>query len=210
MIKAVGGTDAAPAFMGIGGSAYRPTSPNWIPPFLNRSKHSSSVPPIDYVSIHHYATCSNRTDPSTYSSGFFGNFKSFMEAFKLRGIAARDASSFPDTKLDLNEIGTMMPGDHDAGLPIDADLPDIYWNAAGATFAYVFATLAPLGVEAGVSQHRSESFLYLIYLIEVFGGAQCPFRFWASPSWLAVPRSRSGVFLFLSIQVSACWTGAQG
>ena len=152
MIEAVGGPDYAPAFMGIGGAAVGSVGgAEWLPPFLNRSKHGPSVPPIDYVSIHHYAGCSKRTDPSTYSSGFFGDFSAWMKDFKDKAITARDASSFPHTKIDLNEIGIIMPHDNDPGKGITANLPDIYWNAAGATYAYVFATLAPLGVEAGVS-----------------------------------------------------------
>jgi len=56
MIEAVGGPDYAPAFMGIGGAAYSSVGgAEWLPPFLNCSKHGPSVPPIDYVSIHHYA-----------------------------------------------------------------------------------------------------------------------------------------------------------
>lgn len=154
MIEAVGGPDYAPAFMGIGGAAVGSVGgAEWLPPFLNRSKHGPSVPPIDYVSIHHYAGCSKRTDPSTYSSGFFGDFSAWMKDFKDKAITARDASSFPHTKIDLNEIGIIMPHDNDPGKGITANLPDIYWNAAGATYAYVFATLAPLGVEVlGQSQ----------------------------------------------------------
>ena len=150
MIKAVGGLDHAPAFMGIGGVS-NPT--DWVPPFLNRSNHSSPVPPIDYISVHHYAGCANRTDPSTYSSGFFGDFAEWMKTFKETVLVMRDSSSFPAVKIDLDELGVIMPGDNDPSRGLDADLPDIYWNAAGAAYAYVFATLAPLGVEVlGQSQ----------------------------------------------------------
>ncbi|CAE7909014.1 ARFGEF2, partial [Symbiodinium sp. KB8] len=148
MIRAVGGWDHAPAFMGLGG-----VSTDWVPPFLNRSNHSSPVPPIDYISVHHYASCVNRTDPSTYSSGFFGDFAAWMKTFKETALVMRNSSSFPDVKLDLDELGVIMPGDNDPSGGLDADLPDIYWNAAGAAYAYVFATLAPLGVEVlGQSQ----------------------------------------------------------
>ena len=91
------------------------------------------------------------TDPSTYAAGFFGGFSAWMKDFSDKTITARDASSFPHTKIDLNEIGVIMPHDNVPGMGITANLPDIYWNAAGATYAYVFATLAPLGVEVGVS-----------------------------------------------------------
>eukprot|EP00435_Cladocopium_sp_Y103_P031445 s2746_g8.t1 len=125
------------------------TQPCWL--FGDAENKTQNFPPIDYVSIHHYAGCSKRTDPSTYTAGFFGGFSAWMKDFKDKAITARDASSFPHTKIDLNEIGVIMPHDNVPGMGITANLPDIYWNAAGATYAYVFATLAPLGVEAGVS-----------------------------------------------------------
>lgn len=143
MIEAVGGYDKAPAFMGIGGA-----SPTWIPYFLNASSHTvpRSQAPIDYISIHFYAGCSNRTDPSTYSSGFFGRASSFVDSMRLY-VAERDASSFPDVKIDCDELGVIMPDDNAPGHGITGDLPDIYWNAAGAMYAFLFLNLAPMGVE---------------------------------------------------------------
>ena len=144
MIKAVGGVDQAPAFMGLGGPA---DWKHWVPYFLERSKHDSPAPPIDYISLHSYASCSNRTDPSTYSSGFFGHFRDWIKDMKDSALPMRETSSFPSVKIDLNELGVIMPDDNNPKRGLDADLPDIYWNAAGAAFAYVFASLAPLGVE---------------------------------------------------------------
>lgn len=141
MIEAVGGIDNAPAFMGIGGA-----SADWLAPFLNRSRHLSDPAPIDYVSLHFYAGCDNRTDPSTYQKGFFGGAANFVE--QMRGyIKVRDNSSFPNVKIDLDELGVILPNDKDVNLPLDANIPDIYWNAAGAMYAFLFSKLAPLGVE---------------------------------------------------------------
>eukprot|EP01012_Entosiphon_sulcatum_P062894 TRINITY_DN8958_c0_g1_i1.p1 TRINITY_DN8958_c0_g1~~TRINITY_DN8958_c0_g1_i1.p1 ORF type:complete len:631 (+),score=103.19 TRINITY_DN8958_c0_g1_i1:28-1920(+) len=130
-------------FVGIGGA-----DPGWIPYFLNRSNHKVADIPLDYVSIHYYATgCRNRTDPSTYSDAFFGgSTEGFINMIRDTVIPARDALS-PTTQLDLDELGVIMPDDNNANLPIDADLPDLYWNAAGAMYAYLFARFAPLGVE---------------------------------------------------------------
>ena len=141
MIEAVG-KDRAPKFMGIGGA-----NPAWIGPFLNDSLHKNTTyPPIDYISEHFYATCTNRTDPSTYASDFFGHAKDFVERVKemMRTIASSD---YPYAKLVLNELGVIMPADNDPNRSIDADLPDIYWNAAGAMFAYLFTEFVPLGVD---------------------------------------------------------------
>jgi hypothetical protein len=149
IIDTVGGLENAPSFMGIGGA-----SPGWIVPFLNASEHkyTEKIPPIDYISLHFYATCANRTDPSTYSTGFFGQADDFVQRTKTY-IRQRDASDFPNVKFDLNELGVIMPNDNDPSFGRDANLPDIYWNAAGAMYAYLFSQLAPLGVEVlGQSQ----------------------------------------------------------
>eukprot|EP00039_Didymoeca_costata_P029663 m.25773 g.25773 ORF g.25773 m.25773 type:complete len:676 (+) comp7738_c0_seq2:7-2034(+) len=144
MIEAVGKQNA-PKFMGIGGA-----SPSWIPFFLNKSNHVNApnnvVPPIDYVSVHFYASCSSRTDPTTYSSGFFGRADSFISEMGNL-IKERDASDFPTTKFDLDELGVIMPDDNNPNYPLNASLPDVYWNAAGAMYAYLFGNLAQMGVE---------------------------------------------------------------
>jgi len=151
MIRAVGGPESAPLFMGLGGGAGG-TDASWTGPFLNRSNHRLALPPIDYISLHHYSGCAHRQNVSEYSSGFFGGARKYMMDLK-KYIAERDSSSFPDVRIDLNELGVIMPGDNDPKLGLDADLPDIYWNAAGAMYAYMFAVLAYLGVEVlGQSQ----------------------------------------------------------
>ena len=67
-------------------------------------------------------------------------------------IAARDASSLPATKFELDELGVIMPHPHD-NTTLNGNLPAIYWNAAASMFAYLFVNLAPLGVEVlGSSQ----------------------------------------------------------
>lgn len=50
-------------------------------------------------------------------------------------------------RLDLDELGVILADDNNNSLPLDANIPDIYWNAAGAMYAYLFGNLAPAGVE---------------------------------------------------------------
>ena len=64
-------------FMGIGGA-----SPSWISYFLNRSNHAIKDIPLDFVSVHFYASCSSRSDPSTYAAGFFGGADGFVQSVK--------------------------------------------------------------------------------------------------------------------------------
>ena len=49
----------------------------------------------------------------------------------------------PSTKLDIDEIGVILPGDNSDS----PDPPPIYWNAAAAFFAYLFPQLAIEGVD---------------------------------------------------------------
>jgi len=56
----------------------------------------------------------------------------------------------PTIKIDIDEMGVILPDDNDYGAP---DPPPIYWNAAGGMFAYLFGQLSLLGVEVlGESQ----------------------------------------------------------
>ena len=142
MISAVG-ADRAPKFMGIGGAKGPRGSPSWIPGFLDKSRHTGAAP-VDYVSQHFYAGCSNRTDPDTFTD-FFSRAASFISEEAIPSIAAVEASDFPNVVLDFDEVGVIMPDDNDPSFGIDANLPSIYWNAAAAMYAYLFTQLAPLG-----------------------------------------------------------------
>ncbi|KAJ7918857.1 hypothetical protein B0H13DRAFT_2433847 [Mycena leptocephala] len=57
----------------------------------------------------------------------------------------------PGTKSMLNELSVILPNDNDANRP---PIPDNYWNAAGALYAYLYVELARLGLDgtAGESQ----------------------------------------------------------
>ena len=152
MIAAVGGIEHAPLFMGV---AAQYNTSYWWGPFLNASLHSAEYPAADYVSAHFYAQGDDtlkRTDPSTYGALFTSTKSGFLDKVEAY-VALRNASSMPHVKLDFNELGCIMPDDNNATYNITADLPDLYWNAAAAQFAYVFAFTAPLGVEViGMSQ----------------------------------------------------------
>jgi hypothetical protein len=56
----------------------------------------------------------------------------------------------PNTKLDCDELGVILPQDTDNNAP---QFPLIYWNAAAAFYAYLFGNLAPMGYDVlGESQ----------------------------------------------------------
>eukprot|EP00043_Microstomoeca_roanoka_P017588 m.184224 g.184224 ORF g.184224 m.184224 type:complete len:614 (-) comp16665_c1_seq2:2397-4238(-) len=119
---------------------------DWISSFLNHSNHLPGIP-LDYVSFHFYASCSNRTDPTTYTA-FFSNADAFLE--QLKQIVALRATLSPETKLSCDETGVILPNDNDADSPVP---PPIYWNAAAAMYAYLVPEVTKLGLEVlGESQ----------------------------------------------------------
>lgn len=196
MIDAVGGGANAPAFMGIGGA-----SPSWVPPFLNKSNHGvSTVPPIDYFSLHHYSSCANRTDPSTYSTGFFGGADAFIQGTMISVLEQRAASSYPNVKIDLDELGVIMPDDNDPNFGIDAELPDICTcatRAAPQDFAHS-SSAAQTGTRREPCMHTSFS-----------SSPQWEWRCSATRNWPAARRYRSGASRCRSTRPCRCSTGAR-
>eukprot|EP00117_Sycon_ciliatum_P032259 scpid39925/ scgid1625/ Beta-galactosidase 8; Protein AR782 len=114
---------------------------SWYTYFLNISNHVSHDIPLDIVSFHFYASCSSRTDPTTYTQ-FFSRADGFVDECK-QIVAIRDALS-PHTLLDVDETGVILPGDNSPNAPM---FPLVYYNAAGAMYAYLFGKLAEIGVE---------------------------------------------------------------
>eukprot|EP01084_Bolivina_argentea_P178465 308503_1 len=108
--------------------------------FLNISNHISSDIPLDYISFHFYASSSSRTDPNAYE-GFFPAVDNFIT--EVQNIIKIRNELSPNTKLDIDEIGVILPGDNSNS----PNPPDIYWNAAAAMFAYLFPKLVVEGVD---------------------------------------------------------------
>ncbi|EGD76938.1 hypothetical protein PTSG_07279 [Salpingoeca rosetta] len=119
---------------------------DWIASFLNHSNHAPDTP-LDYVSFHFYASCTNRTDPDTYTS-FFGDADQFLQ--QLEKIAHLRSQLSPNTKLSCDETGVILPHDNDPTSPVP---PRIYWNAAAAMYAYLVPETTKLGLDVlGESQ----------------------------------------------------------
>jgi hypothetical protein len=147
------------------------TIPQWYEYFLNASNHIPGTP-INLISFHFYASCDNRTDPNSYvwlllqyqcahtqqlhgvlpSDGWFrrgggrGIRCSVLFNFELlltwsQIVRIRDALN-PTVELFIDEVGVILPGDNSE--PPPPDFPLVYWNAAGAAYAYLYGlTLIP-------------------------------------------------------------------
>ncbi len=121
--------------------------------FLNASNHIAGTP-IDFVSFHHYAGASERdggVNASDYTS-FFSAADSWLN--QLAAIQSIRDTLNPTVLLDADEVGVILPDDNDAKYTADVPgFPAIYWNAAGAMFAYLYGTTAVMGLDVlGESQ----------------------------------------------------------
>ncbi len=128
-------------------------NPKYFEYFLNPKNHRPGIP-LDYVSFHFYATPALDEGPDGWQHTFFNQADGFLGVTRYI-LAIRDRLS-PETKIDTDELGVILPTD---GLEIRASkalpdhIPHRYWNAAAALYAYLFAELSKMGVDViGESQ----------------------------------------------------------
>ena len=120
--------------------------------FLNPKNHKPGIP-LDMISYHFYAVPSPDENMDiqehtyfAYAAGFL-NSAGFIESIRQR--------LSPATQTTVDEIGSISAEDGGQGEPgfVFKPIPNAYWNLSGATYAYVFARLAAMGIDiAGESQ----------------------------------------------------------
>lgn len=111
---------------------------NYFGYFLNPKNHRPGIP-LDMISYHFYANAGKGTNASNPNNWHFcGQADKFLDV--VRQIERMRLSLSPSTETDINEIGVIAPDDSWKNQPI-------YWNAAGAMFAYLYAELSKLGIE---------------------------------------------------------------
>jgi hypothetical protein len=99
------------------------------------------------ISYHFYATPVAGETPDHWQYTFFDQADGFFHTVRYVEQIRKRLS--PATRTTLDEIGSILPGDP-AG---KETIPDIYWNASGALYAYVYVTAARLGIDiVGESQ----------------------------------------------------------
>jgi hypothetical protein len=114
--------------------------------FLNKSNHQPGIP-LDFMSYHFYSGAHSRTDPSGFEA-FFPSADAFISDVKIIEVIRKSLS--PETRTTIDEIGVILPDDNSPNAPM---FPLIYWNAAGAMYAYIFSNLALQGIDVlGQSQ----------------------------------------------------------
>lgn len=114
--------------------------------FLNHKNHRPGIP-LNFISFHFYAHPAMSEGPNNWQYTFFDQAKGFLTATRYI-IAIRNRLS-PETKIDTDELGVILPTDF-WGIrkrrAMHYRIPKIYWNAAGALYAYLFVHLSRLGV----------------------------------------------------------------
>lgn len=139
-------------FMGLALAAPG-ANPEYFEYFLNPKNHRPGIP-LDFISFHFYASPALDEGPASWQHTFFDQADGFLATSRYI-LAIRDRLS-PQTKVDTDELGVILPTD---GLEIQArkalpdHIPHIYWNAAGSLYAYLYVELSKMGVDViGESQ----------------------------------------------------------
>ena len=139
-------------FMGLALAAPG-AKPAYFEYFLNPKNHKKGIP-LDYISFHFYASPAMDESLDGWQHTFFNQADGFLATTRYI-LAIRDRLS-PQTKVDTDELGVILPTD---GVEIAASkampdhIPHRYWNAAGALYGYLFVELSKLGVDViGESQ----------------------------------------------------------
>ncbi len=139
-------------FMGLA-LATPSVEPRYFEYFLDHAHHKPGIP-LDYVSYHFYATPSPDQDLNNWQFTFFDQADRFLDTVRYIDAIRRRLS--PETRTDANELGVILASD-DAEIAESKAHPDriptLYWNAAGALYAYLYEELAQQGIDViGESQ----------------------------------------------------------
>lgn len=143
----------APQMKFIGLALAMPSdNPTMFEYFLDPKHHKPGIP-LDMISYHFYASPTADQTPDVQQFTFFDQADRFLAT--VRYIEEIRQRLSPQTRTTVDEIGSISADDGGQSTPghVTKPIPNSYWNLSGATFAYVFAHLAELGIDvAGESQ----------------------------------------------------------
>ena len=112
--------------------------------FLDHRNHRPGIP-LDAISYHFYAKPGNGTNANNPDVRHFceqadGFLKTVRKIERIRRRLS------PSTQTVIDELGVIAPDESWKNIPV-------YWNAAGAMYAYLYLELSKLGIEnVGESQ----------------------------------------------------------
>ncbi len=120
--------------------------------FLNPKNHKPGVP-LDMISYHFYAVPQPDETMEIQQHTYFTQAEGFLNSVGFIESIRKRLS--PTTRTTVNETGSISAEDLAQGEPgfVFKPIPNAYWNLSGATYAYVFARLAAMGIDiVGESQ----------------------------------------------------------
>lgn len=115
--------------------------------FLNPANHRPGIP-LDMISYHFYALVDQGQSAEHWQYTFFDQADRFIATARYIDAIRRRLS--PETKVAMNEIGSILPGDRESATRDsleDPHIPPEYWHASAALYAYVFLESVKLGIE---------------------------------------------------------------
>ena len=126
--------------------AFPGRAPQMMEYFLNPANHKSGIP-LDMISYHFYASPTKEQTMEDWQYTFFDQADGFLAT--VRYIEAIRKRLSPQTKTDLDEIGSILPTDWHPDTPYDPGppVPPDYWNASGAIYAYLYLETAKIGID---------------------------------------------------------------
>jgi len=139
-------------FMGLA-LARAGANPKFYRYFLNPKNHQPGIP-LDFISYHFYAHPELAQGLDEWQYSFFDQADGFIATSGFI-LSLRDSLS-PETKTDADELGVILPTDRleiAASKALPDRIPQRYWNAAAALYAYLYIALSKQGVDViGESQ----------------------------------------------------------
>ncbi|MGC2399483.1 MAG: glycosyl hydrolase family 39 [Acidobacteriaceae bacterium] len=139
-------------FMGLA-LAMPSNVPGFFEYFLNPAHHKPGIP-LDYISYHFYASPTPEQGLDNWQYTFFDQADRFLATVRYIEVIRKRLS--PRTRTDTDELGVILASDEAENAEGKAHpdrIPALYWNAAGALYAYLFEELAQQGIEViGESQ----------------------------------------------------------
>ncbi|MGA8044598.1 MAG: glycosyl hydrolase family 39 [Terracidiphilus sp.] len=143
--------DPAMKFVGLA-MAFPERNPGMVEYFLDHNHHKPGIP-LDMISYHFYAIPTREQTASDWQYSFFDQADRLVTTVRFIELMRKRLS--PETRTTLDEVGTILPTDWHPDNPYDPGppIPDAYWNASGAMFAYLFLEAAKQGIDVvGESQ----------------------------------------------------------
>lgn len=115
--------------------------------FLNHANHKPGIP-IDMISFHFYAAPAADEPEDNWQFTVFDQSAQFIRRVTYIDAIRRRLS--PNTGTYVDELGVILPADNAQGQPGYAfkPFPGFYWNLCAAEYAYLYAELARLGINA--------------------------------------------------------------